>query len=159
MALPGIKKDGTLYICETPQNSDLNESAFEALTWVEIDKIVTLPDMGRTDNIVSQDYVNTTVSQFQKGFANAGQSELVIGRDHEDAGQDALRVAAATRYNYAFKLESSDAPSSAYTNTIRYSRGVISGPMLSGGGGEDFDNETYNIAFNQVPVIVDPEAI
>ena len=159
MALPGIKKDGTLYICATAQNSDLLQAAFEALTWVEIDKIVTLPDMGRIDNMVSQDYINTTVSQFQKGFANAGQSKLVIGRDHEDTGQDALRTAAATRYNYAFKLESSDAPSASFTNTIRYSRGVVSGPMFSGGGGEDFDNETYNIAFNQVPVIVDPEAI
>lgn len=159
MADPGIKRESKFYICATPQNSDLNQGAYEALVFVEIGSIVTLPDMGSTANIVSQDYVNTDVSQKRKGFQNAGESELVIGRDHEDAGQDALRVAAATRYNYAFKLESADAPSSSFTNTIRYSRGVISGPMLTGGGGEDFDNETYQIAFNQLPVIVDPEAI
>ncbi len=159
MAETGIKKDGKLYICETPQPADLTESGFEALTWVEVGKVVTFPDFGVSDNIVSQDYINTDVSQKRKGFRNASDTEIVVGHDPDDAGQTAMKTAADTKYNYAFKLEQADAPDASTTNTIRYSRGVIGGPNFAGGGGEDFDNETYQLGLNQAPVIVDPEAI
>lgn len=160
MADTGIKKDSKFYICETPQPSNLDQSGFEALTWVEVGNIVTFPDFGVSDNIVTQDYANTDVSQKQKGFRNASDTETVVGFDPDDLGQDALRNAAGTRTNYAMKLESSDSPNAATTtNTIRYSRGVVGGPNFAGGGGEDFDNETFQIGLNQAPVIVKPEAI
>lgn len=159
MADTGIKRESKLYICETPQNADLDQAGYEALSWVEVGNIVTLPDFGISDNMVTQDYINTDVSQRQKGFRQASETELVVGRDHDDTGQDAVRTAAATRFNYALKLESSDAPDASTTNTIRYSRGVIGGPNFTGGGGEDFDNESFQIGLNQAPIIVDPEAI
>ena len=160
MADTGIKRGGKFYICATPQGADLNQAGYEALTWVEVGNIVTFPDFGITDNIVSQDYIDTDVSQKRKGFRMASDSELVVGRDYEDTGQDALRTAAATRLNYAFKLESSDSPNPATTtNTIRYSRGIIGGPNFTGGGGEDFDNETFQIGLNQAPIVVDPEPV
>lgn len=159
MANTGIKKDSKFYICETPQQDNLLQAGFEALTWVPVEKVVTFPDFGISDNIVSQDYANTDVSQKQKGFRNASDTELVVGYDPDDIGQDAMRTAAGTRYIYAMKLESSDAPNASTTNTIRYSRGVIGGPNFTGGGGEDFDNDTYQIGLNQAPVIVAPEAI
>lgn len=160
MSDTGIKKDSKLYVCETPQSSDLDQAGYEALTWVEVGNVVTLPDFGITDNIVTQDYIATDVSQKQKGFRNGAETEIVVGFDPDDAGQDALRAAAATRTNYALKLESSDSPNAATTtNTIRYSRGVIGGPAFAGGGGEDFDNETYQVGLNQAPIIVKPEVI
>jgi hypothetical protein len=160
MADVGIKRLSKLFICATPQGADLNRAGYEALTWVEITKIVTLPDFGVTDNIVSQDYIATDVSQKQKGYRSASDTELVVGRDHADAGQDIVRAAALTRSNYALMLVGSDSPNaSATTNTIRYSRGVIGGPNFTGGGGEDFDNETFQIGLNQLPIVVDPEAI
>lgn len=159
MADTGIKQGSKFYICETPQSADLLEAAYEALTWVEVANIVTFPDFGVTDNIVTQDYANTDVSQKRKGFRNASETELVVGYLPADAGQVALRTAAATKFNYAFKLESSDSPNATTTNTVRYSRGVIGGPNFTGGGGEDFDNETYQIALNQAPITVEPEAI
>ena len=159
MADTGIKKDGKLYICETPQPADLLQAEYEGLTWVEIGNIVTLPDFGVSDNIVTQDYINTDVSQKRKGFRNASDTEVVVGYLPEDAGQVALRDAAETKFNYALKLEQSDAPDASTTNTIRYSRGVIGGPNFTGGGGEDFDNETFQIGLNQAPIVVIPEAI
>lgn len=159
MADTGLKRLSKLYICETAQSADLNQAGYEGLTWVEVGNIVTMPDFGITDNIVTQDYVNTDVSQKQKGFRNASDTEIVVGYDPDDAGQDALRVAAGTRYNYAFKLESSDAPDASTTNTIRYSRGVVGGPNFTSGGGEDFDNDTYQLGLNQAPIVVKPEAI
>ena len=160
MADTGLKRGSKLYICATPQGADLDEAGYEGLTWVEIGNIVTFPDFGVSDNTVTQDYVNTDVSQKRKGFRMASDSELVVGRDYEDAGQDAIRAAAATRQNYALKYEAADSPNSVTTtNTVRYSRGIIGGPNFPGGGGEDWDNETYTIGLNQVPIVVDPEAI
>lgn len=160
MADVGVKKDSKFYICATAQGADLDQAGFEALTWVEVGSVVTLPDFGVTDNIVTQDYVDTNVSQKRKGFKNASDTEIVTGFDPDDLGQDAMRIAAATDLNYAFKLEGSDSPNpSTTTNSIRYSRGVIGGPNFSGGGGEDFDNETYQIGLNQEPILVKPEAI
>jgi hypothetical protein len=155
----GIKRGGKLSICATPQASDLNQAGYEGLTYIEIGNIVTFPDFGVTTNMPVQDYINTDVSQKQQGFRTASDTEVVVGFDPEDDGQDALRTAAGTRFNYAFKLEASDAPNALNTNTIRYSRGVVGGPNFAGGGGEDFDNETYMIGLNQAPVIVKPELI
>jgi hypothetical protein len=160
MADTGIKRGGKFYICATPQGADLNLAGFEGLTWVEVGKIVTFPDFGVTENIVSQDYISTDLSEYRKGFKQGSQSALVIGRDHADAGQNALRTASATRVNYAFKLESSDSPNpTTTTNTIRYSRGLVTAPNFTGGGGEDFDNEEFTIALNQSPIVANPEAI
>jgi len=160
MASTGIKKDGTFYVCETAQPDDLLQAEFEALTWVEVGNIVTLPDFGYTQNTVTQDYINTDMSQKRKGFKQGSESDLVIGRDYEDAGQTALRTIVESPANYAFKLELSDSPNPATTtNTVMYSRGIASGWNFSGGGGEDFDNATITIGLNQQPVIVDPEAI
>lgn len=159
MSETGIKKDSKLYICATPQSADLLQAGYEALTWVEIGNIVTMPDFGVSDNIVTQDTINTSTSQKRKGFRNASDTEIVVGYLPADVGQVELRVAAEANFNYALKLEASDAPDAATTNTIRYSRGVIGGPNFTGGGGEDFDNETFQVGLNQAPVVVVPEAI
>jgi len=159
MADTTILKGSKLYICATAQNDDLNQAGYEGLTWVEIAKIVTMPMVGSVDNIVSQDYVDTTVSQYAKGFANAGQSQIVVGRDWEDAGQDALRTAAATPFNYAFKIEANDGVSGVTTPTTWYTRGVIGGPMTDARSGEDFQNESFECAFNQQAIAVDPAAV
>ena len=81
MAETGIKKDSTLYVCETAQPDDLLQAGYEALTWVEIENVVTMPDFGFTQNVVTQDYINTDMSQKRKGFKVGGESDLVIGYD------------------------------------------------------------------------------
>lgn len=156
----GIKRESAFFICEAPQNSDLTQAEYEALTWVEVEKVVTLPDFGYTTNVVTQDYIATDMSQKRKGFKQGSESELVIGHDPDATGQDALKVATETRGSFAFKMELSNSPNPATTtNTIMYSRGVVAGWNFTGGGGEDFDNITTTIGLNQEPIIVAPEAI
>lgn len=159
MADTGIKKDSKLYICATAQGSDLDQAAFEGLVWVEIGNIVTLPDFGVTENMPAQDYINTSLSQAQKGFVQPVDTSVVVGDDYEDTGQDTLRTASQTRLTYALKLEGSDAPSASLTNTIRYTRALIGREAFPGGGGEDFDNVEFPIKLKQIPIRVEPEAI
>lgn len=152
--------NGTLYVCSTAQhNTDLNQAGYEALTWVEIGKLVTLPQVGFEANVVTQNYVNTDFSSDAKGFINGTASEVMVGRDPDDAGQIILRTAASSRYRYAFKREYADAVA-GFTATTTYFRALVSSQLDAGGGGEEFDNETFGIKVTaQKPIIVAPKAI
>jgi len=154
-----LNMDGTLYVCATVQNSDLNQAAFAALTWVEVGKLVTLPQVGYETNIVTQSYVNTDFSDDAKGYMNGMASEVTVGRDPSDAGQDILNTAAESRDRYAFKREYADGTATT-TPTIRYFRALVSSSVDAGGGGEEFDNQTYGIKVTgQKPITVEPTAI
>ncbi len=152
--------NGTLYVCATPQhNDDLTQSEFEALTWVEVGKIVTMPQIGYETNVVTQGYINTDFSVDAKGFLNGSSGEVLVGRDPEDAGQEIMREAAGSRFRYAFKREYADAVS-GFTATITYFRALVTSLMDAGGSAEDFDNETYSIKVTaQRPIIVPPKAV
>jgi len=153
-------KGGKFYICTTPQPANLNLAAFEALTFVEVANVVSVPDMGSNVNIVSQSFLANGPIQKYHGDEDAGGGDLEVGYLPADTGQIALNAAALTRNtNYAFKYELADAPSALYTNTIRYQRGIISGPVNTGGASEDFPNRVYAIGFNQRQVEAPPELI
>ncbi len=145
-----------IYVCTTEQTGlPLNQAAFEALSWVEIGSVGNRGDFGADTNIVNYDTFNDTVTQKAKGITDAGNFEIEVARIFDDAGQIAMRAAALTKYNYAIKIMFADAPSGAYDNTIMYCAGIITGPVLGGGGPEDFVTETYTVGINQLPVVVE----
>lgn len=75
----------------------------------------------------------------------------------DDPGQDILRTFGdpLNINNMAIKVERNDAPQGK-TNTVFYSRGVVSGPLYPGGGSDDFDLEKFKVGLNQLPIRVDP---
>lgn len=138
----------------------LDQTAFEAITfWQDIGDVGSVGQTGVDTNIVSYDTLDTDVTQKQKGISNAGDPEIEVARNPTDKGQIAMRAAAATKYQYAFKIEDADAPSALYTNTVYYQRGVVSGPFRPNGRNEDFILETYRLGLNQKEIVVDPELI
>jgi len=149
---------GKFYICVTPKPTDLTQEQYEALTWVEVKNVGSLPESGLNTNIVSYDMINTDVTQKAKGISNAGDGSLELARIPDDPGQVALRAAAITKYYYAFKRELNDKPSADYTNTIYYNRGLVTGPVHPGGRNEDFTLETYTLGYVQSEIAVNPEA-
>lgn len=150
---------GKFYICATPQAADLDAAGFAGLTWVQVGKVGSMPEMGVEENIVSYDTLDQTVTDKDKGIANAGDRTIEVAYVATDTGQIAMRTAALTGYKYAFKRELTDAPDTDTTNTIMYSRGLLAGPLRSGGRNEDFVVDTYQIGFVQKPVTVGPTAI
>lgn len=144
-----INQGGTLSICTTAQTGDLNQAAMAALTYVNIGRIVTFPTIGFEVNFVTQDYVNTTVSQDQKGIRSGSSSEIVVGSDQTDAGQTALHTASLSNSKYAFKR--------VYANGITtYFMALVGNAVDSGGGVEDFENYTFPIKITgQLPIKVD----
>jgi len=142
----------TFAISTTAENDDLTDHTFDgfpSLTYVEVGNVGSLPDYGNDQNLPSYNVLSRGVSLKGKGVADAGAGTLECARDDTDAGQIAMRAAAALDNfdNYAFRVTRQD-------GSIDYLRGLVTGPTQTGGGNDDFDLLTFNISLNQEMVHV-----
>ena len=148
-----------LYICTTPQPANLADAAaFATLTYVLIGGVGSVGETGSKTNILSYDTWDDDVVRKAKGLTDAGSPTIEVARDAEDAGQNALRAAALTNFNYAFKVVGNDAPNAdvGSSPTIRYNRGLVSGPTQPNGRNEDFDLEVFMLGLQQRQITVAP---
>ncbi len=157
MANTPILKGATFSICATAQADELNQAAFEALTFIGVGKIIEHAPLAVSENDVSQGYWGDTWLQHQKGQKDGGGTSVTIGYDPDSTGADAMDTAAATDLNYAFKIDIGDNPGGT-TNTVLYYRGPIALPEYQLGNNETFLNKTYSIMLNQGVIQVDPTA-
>jgi len=142
---------GKLYVCATAQNTDLDEAAFEALTWVQVKGVGSHGETGTNTNIINYDTWDTEFVQKSKGTSNAGDPEVELARIPADAGQVILRTAGDhfNKNNYAFKIVRNDIPVGGTVATTIYNRGLVTGPRTQHGRNEDFDLEVYTFALQQ----------
>ena len=135
-----------LYICIDPQNEDLDQEGFEALTWTLVDRVGTIGDYGRSTNIPTYNLLNGKVLK-GKGVSDYGSPAIECARDLTDAGQIAMREAGSEddQNSYAFKRVN---PS----GEIDYLRGVVTGPVRNSGGSEDFVLNTFTLGLDQMPL-------
>ena len=152
-------KDRKVYICTTPQPSDLSQAQYEALTWVEVSNVGAVGESGTNTNVVSYDELSTDVTRKGKGISNAGDPTIECARNPTDPGQIALRAAAKANFDYAFKFEDKDAPTANHTNSVYYNRGLVTGPTRPNGRNEDFVLEIFTLALNQREIVVDPVSL
>lgn len=148
-AFANTNAGGTLWICATPQPNDLTLGQFQALTWVQVKGVGSHGETGSNTNILSYDTWDTDVIQKGKGMTNAGDPEIELARNPNDPGQIILNAAAATNYNYAFKIIRNDAVINGGVPTVRYNRGLVTGPRQPNGRNEDFDLEIFALALQQ----------
>lgn len=158
MANTPILKGATFSICATAQADELNQAAFDALTFLDCGKIVEHGNLEVTENDVSQGYWGGGWLQHQKGQKDGGTTSITIGYDPDSTGADALDTAAATELNYAFKIDIGDNPGGT-TNTILYYRGLIALPSYQLGNNEAFLNKTFAMMLNQGVIQVDPTSV
>lgn len=150
-----IAVDGTTG-APLPQNSNLTKTQFEALVWLEVKGVGSVGETGTNTNIVSYDTLGNDVTFKGKGISNAGDPEIEVARIPNDPGQLAMRAAAATRSNYAFKYEQDDKPAGGVNGTTYFNRGLITGPRHPNGRNEDFVLEIYALGLNQLETVVEP---
>lgn len=145
------------YVCATAQPAALDQTGYEALTWVEVAGIGSRGEAGTSTNVLTYNTWGDNVAQKAKGVSDAGSPELEVARLPTDPGQVILRTAAAigNASNYAFKELRSDGASGA-TGTVIYNRGLVMGPKRPGGRNEDFDLEVFTLGFQQQEIIVAP---
>ncbi len=147
-----------LSVCATPQNTDLTQAQYEALTWVVVGGTGSVGEIGSSTNILNYDTWDNAVIQKAKGLTDAGSPEVEVARIPTDAGQNILRAAALTNFSYAIKIERNDKNVSNGTGTIRYNRGLIVGPKQPQGRSEDFDLEMFTLGLQQLQITVDPSS-
>jgi len=146
-----------VYISPTPVPTDLTEAEFLAISdWVEIKQVGSHGETGANTNILTYDTWDTEVIQKAKGIKDAGSPEIEVARLATDPGQQALRAAGATNFNYAFKMERNDPATPGGTPTILFNRGLVTEPRRPHGRNEDFDLEITQLALQQLEIVVDP---
>lgn len=158
LAFANANAGSKFYICAVNQESDLDRSGYEALTWVEIKGIGSVGEVGSSTNILNYDTWDTTVTQKAKGITDAGSPEIELARIPTDPGQILMRTASANNLNYAFKMLRNDPTNATGTPTVIYNRGLVTGPKRPMGKNEDFDLEVFTLGLNQKEVVVDATA-
>jgi hypothetical protein len=150
-----------LYICTTPQPTALDATAFAALVWVLVGGVGAVGETGSKTNILTYDTWDDTVVRKAKGMTDAGSPEVEVSYDPDDAGQNALRTAALTNLNYAFRIDGNDKPNSNVGSkpTVRYNRGLITGPTQPNGKNEDIIVEKFMLGLQQVQITVPPVTV
>lgn len=129
----------TFSICVTPQESDLNEAAFELLAMIPVSNVITYPEASITEAIIEQLFIDTVgVMPARKGSKTGDESNIEMGYNSEDAGQVALVAVATTKFAHAFKMELDDKPSGGATNTIVWGRALFPISKIGSGGADDF---------------------
>lgn len=149
-----------LFVCADPQANALDAAGYAGLTWVQVKGVGSFGETGNNTNILSYDTWDDETVQKAKGMTDAGSPDIEVARDPDDAGQTILRNAADTNLIYAIKIEGNDKPNTAAssTPTIRYNRGLITGPREPNGRNEDFDLEIFGTGLVQKQIKVDPVA-
>jgi hypothetical protein len=152
--------DAVVSICTTPTaDRTTNAAGFEAMTFVDIANVVTVPAFSVTEEMQTRQYVDQ-LGIHLKGAKLGASTELVVGRDTSDSGYTALVAASKTSAWYPMKIELADSPNaSTTTNTVEYALVLIGRGSLPGGGANDDVIETYPLMIQSDPVIVPPEAI
>ena len=139
---------------KSTQSADFTSSDFSGETWTEIDGWEQCGAFGDAASLISTDLINRSRTLKQKGVKNAGQMQNVFSIVNGDSGQAALKTAAKSEDNYAFKILWDDMPSGGSSGTIHYFVGLVMNFVNAGGGANTVRalNSTIEINSNIVEV-------
>lgn len=148
--MSGTQAGAKLYISAALiADAVMDQAAFEALSWVRVNDVGSLPDYGRNEAIATYNTLDNGILK-GKGSNNAGDGDVELAYKSTDAGQVLMRTAGAGKSQWAFKIEFVDDDSgSPLQPTIDYLRAIVSGPRHPSGSDEDFMKEVYSLGIVQ----------
>lgn len=152
-------KNGEIYISEEPVTENLNETQYEALSWIKIGGAAVMPDAGVTQsNTIFQPLEGAACKA--KGNFDAGDPDITYKLDSRDVGQIKLREAGRTSVNdcFGFRQVLGDKVE-GFTATNIYSRGVFGPQRIVGGDGDAAIVGSTTIGLSQEQLRVDPQVI
>ncbi len=120
---------------------------FTSQTWVLVDGYASRPALGDQAAEIATDLINRGRTVVQKGTRRSPAGEHRFAAIAADPGQLALKAAADSHSNYAFKLVKDDAPPSG-TPTTLYFIGLVLSKTDQGGEANTASMITFNIAPN-----------
>ena len=130
------------------KNADFVESDFSGQSWTEIDGWSQMGAVGDAAQTITTELINRGRDVKQKGTANAGTMENVFAIVPGDAGQTALRAAAApsNKNNYAFRIDLNDANGGAPSK--RYFVALAMSQQEAGGSANTIQNLNATLEIN-----------
>ena len=153
----------TIGICTTPQNADLTQVEFAALTYAEICCPTEIPEVMEEAEIISE-FCISGEEQTARGASAGAETEIPYYYKPTCAGQTALRNAygaiGTSNQAYAFKITLNDGVTGVTTPTTIYFRAIVtSKALLTGGGVNDLVTSSAGIKIAQPPILVLPAPV
>ena len=126
-------------------------------TYVPISEITDIGEFGDQAEAVKINYIDSGRVNKAKGTRDAGTFEFTVTRNMGDAGQTAVRAAAASDFEFNIKIEASDKPNANVGSkpTTQYLRGLVS-EKVKFGGSNDFVTQVFTVDLVAAPVTVPP---
>lgn len=120
------------------------KAEYEAVTWLEIGGVVSIPGLGQTADQKTIELLSENRVVKKKGVFNGGDGTILCGKDTKDLGQKKLYEALLSPNDYGFKIQRNDAGAgSPSSDSLRYFRGQI----LSGADNE-ITGEIIQVSFS-----------
>ncbi len=127
---------------------------FDAFTYISIEEVTDLGSVGDTSTTVTHLPVKAGRTRKFKGSRDAGEQTITCAYSPDDPGQDAMRAASKTQFDYPFKLTLNDAPTGGTPTEIYYYGKVMANPF-NFGGSDTITEMTYTIGINSAVYIVE----
>lgn len=133
--------------------------AFEAIpSWIKIGEIEDLGEIGDSAADVTFNALGDNRVRHLKGSRDAGTMTVVTGADPSDVGQQALRAAEKTKFNYNFRIVYEDAPDESSTDSVDYFRALVMSARKNNGTSDNVARRTFALGINSPVITVDSEA-
>jgi hypothetical protein len=124
------------------------QAEYEALSWTEIGEVENLGEFGDESPLTNFASLGDARIRKLKAARDAGTLALVVGRDPADAGQNALKAAEQTKFEYAFKVEAADAADENDDNSVFYFGALVSSARNNFGTNDNVVRNSFNLAIN-----------
>lgn len=131
-----------------------NLANYLAKSWVEIGEVESLSPFGMTFNEITFTSLSDRLVRKYKGSKNPGTMTITAGRDIDDAGQDALRLALASDSDYCFRVVENDYDGgSPLQDTNVFFNGKVMSDTLEINNVDSITMTTFSVGINTEFVI------
>lgn len=137
------QSDGTT---PDPQNSDLDASGFGALSYTDLENVISVGETGVDQNFVTTNLWDRTLADQNKGAATGKTADIVM-LDESNDGRTAMDAAGSITDDNAFAIRITYSD-----NSIEYNRVKVGAPGLGKGNNEDVAQVTFPTVSVQEPV-------
>jgi hypothetical protein len=138
------------YIGTTAAADDLTE--FQADTYIAVGELMNIGTFGDKSEVIEFSTISDSRIRKIKGLRDAGTLSIEVAYDSADAGQTAMRAAAASDLDYNFKIVLTDKPSPTGTPSEFFLRGSVLSQEIEVGDGKTVLKQKFDVSVNQAPV-------
>ena len=129
------------------------QADYEGDTFVEVGEVESIGEFGDQANAVNFTALRNSRVRKAKGARDAGMCAIVCGKDPMDVGQNALKAAQKTKFEYNIKIELADKSAAVGAkNTVFYFRALVMSARDNPGNNENVVRTTYNLGINNEPL-------